>query len=68
MSIQDFKEQNKVNSELPLKDGRALLTTENGFNFWVADKKGRVSRITEEHYNLSKQHRITKRIGRQQKN
>ena len=67
MSIQDFKEQNKVNSELPLKDGRVLLTTKNGFVHWVADKKGRVSMITENQYNLSKQHRITKRIKRQQK-
>lgn len=62
MNIEEFKSQNVINSEIPLKDGRVLLTTKNGFVFWIANKKGIVEITDEATYNHAKIHRITKRI------
>ena len=60
MEASVVQEKNIV-SNINLKDGRSLFTTNNGFTFWVKSKTGKVDEITEDQYNNSKKHRITKR-------
>ena len=38
----------------PLKDGRTLFKTHNGFRCFVEDKKGKVTPITNEYYSKTK--------------
>lgn len=61
MDIVQFKEEHNIESTIDLKDGRKLHTTKNGFVYWVESKKGKVDQITEQQYNNSKRHRITKK-------
>ena len=61
-NLEIFTESNKICSRVELKDGRILLTTNNGFSFWVANKnKTRVDEINETQYNKAKLCRVTKR-------
>jgi len=62
MNISQFKQENTIDSEIELKDGRSLLTTKNGFVHWEVSKKGTVEQIDEARYNHAKAQRITKRI------
>lgn len=49
---------------MQLKDGRELLTSDNGFKYWVKSKKGKLDQITEAQYKKAKTHRLTKRNRR----
>ena len=40
--------------EIPLKDGRTIFKTHNGFKYWVESKKGEVAEVTEAYYNQAK--------------
>lgn len=61
MTASEFKQSNKIDSTIELKDGRKLHTTKNGFVFWVESRKGVIDEITEAQYKQSKKHRITKK-------
>jgi hypothetical protein len=41
-----------------LKDGRLIWKTHNGFKFWLKDKKGKITEVTEEYYNKAKVHAV----------
>jgi hypothetical protein len=41
-----------------LKDGRTIWKTHNGFKFWLKDKKGKVTEVTQEYYNKAKVHAV----------
>lgn len=57
-----FENSNIIFSTIFLKDGRKLLTTSNGFKYWVVNKnQTKVEEITESQYNKSKLHRVTKK-------
>ena len=67
MNTKEFakKYENNINSCIALKDGRILFTTDNGFKYWVQNKKGTVTEeITEAQYNKAKTHRVTKKNKR----
>jgi hypothetical protein len=41
---------NKIEQLVPLKDGRLIFKTNNGFTSYVQDKNGRRAEVTEEYY------------------
>lgn len=61
MTASEFKENNKIESTIELKDGRKLHTTKNGFVYWVESKKRKVDQITEAQYKHALRHRKTKK-------
>lgn len=54
------KDHNKE-SNIVLPDGRTLFTTNNGFKYFVKDKKGEITEVTEEYWITTKRNNMTKR-------
>lgn len=52
---------------IELKDGRKLFTKNNGFSFFVIDRKGNTQEVTGGYYQKALRNRITKRFKRQSK-
>lgn len=50
--MKDEKEQ-----FIELKDGRTLFKTHNGFKFWVRDKNGNETVVTEAYFKNALKHR-----------
>lgn len=67
MTINEFKANNEITNEIELKDGRILLATKNGFEYYVVSKKGIVNKVDEQYYNKAKINRISKRHRRNSK-
>lgn len=62
MKYLDFAKTNKTNLTIYLKDGRILYTTDNGFKYWIRNKKGDVvDEVTEDYFNKAKKLRINKK-------
>ena len=53
----------KVNSTILLKDGRKLLTYDNGFTYAVESVNGVIDLVSEEYYKNQMKHRITKKTN-----
>jgi hypothetical protein len=45
-------------SEHKLKDGRTIYRTHNGFRFFLEDKKGKSTQVSESYYNIVKKNII----------
>lgn len=61
MKLTEFKKTNGITNEILLKDGRILLTTRNGFEYFVVSLKGEVSEVTQQYYDKVKRNRVSRK-------